>query len=197
MTSIQEIETFVDEKLIHKKTLENQLDKLENKIAILRKRKVSGKKAQALIQKVAQDTKKDLKTEVESLVTLALQALYPQHKFKMDLVKRRNTTECDLLVIDPDGHECEVLFTYGGGVADIVSFALRLTCWVLSNSSPTLITDEPFKNIDKNRQVQAGELLKYTAEKMGIQFIIMTHEIAIIDSADKVFLVENGKIIEE
>ena len=84
----------------------------------------------------------------------------------------------------------------GGGPIDIASFALRIASWSLQRPirSNTIILDEPMKNLSKEYQEQGALMLQEVSRKLGIQFIIVTHEPVLARFADKTFNVsiKNG-----
>jgi len=63
----------------------------------------------------------------------------------------------------------------GGGLADIISSALRSTFLVLSELRPVLILDEPFKFLSEDLQSYCCVMLKTISEQLGIQVIMVSH----------------------
>jgi DNA repair exonuclease SbcCD ATPase subunit len=110
-----------------------------------------------------------------------------------EFVERRNKTECDLWLMK-DGQKLRPKFAVGGGVRDIVSFALRLSYWRLEKSSPVMILDEPFKNLSRNLIPKAVDTLKYLSNKFNLQMIIVTHIPELAEQADRLFEVEQGQV---
>jgi DNA repair exonuclease SbcCD ATPase subunit len=53
--------------------------------------------------------------------------------------------------------------------------------------------DEPFKNLSKDLQSKAGEILKLLSQKLGIQIIMITHEQELMEIADKTFEIQKVK----
>jgi len=80
----------------------------------------------------------------------------------------------------------------GGGVIDIVSFALRVTAWAISNnrSDNVMLLDEPIKNLDSTRIPRAGEMIKKLSSDLGLQFLIVTHSDELMNIADSMFIVK-------
>lgn len=150
---------------------------------------IKAEKAQAIIQDVARQTQEELKFHVQDIVSLALAAVFPDpYTFEIDFVIRRNKTEADLFLVR-DGERIDPLTASGGGVVDVVSFALRVTLWTLSKARGTIILDEPFRFVSRDLQSKAGEMMKQLSKKLDLQFIMVTHNPDMIDAADNVLTV--------
>ena len=153
-------------------------------------------KAQAFLQKVAQDTQEQLKIHVEDIVQLALDAIFPdKYQFEIQFNIAYGKTTAELVFVSrQSGHIVDPMIASGGGVVDVCSFALRLACWTLSRGvDKVIILDEPFRFLSRNLQERAGTLLKELSLKLGIQIILTTHLDALIDAADKIINVRLDK----
>jgi DNA repair exonuclease SbcCD ATPase subunit len=145
----------------------------------------------SIFQIAAQVTQTQLSEKVSNIVSSALEAVFPNpYKFRIDFVKRRNTTECDLL-FEKNGNTRNPMDSCGFGTADIASLALRIAYWKLNTNRNTIILDEPTRALSKDKQIFASMLLKSLSKiGKGIQFIIVTHHKDLADSADRVFQIE-------
>ena len=47
--------------------------------------------------------------------------------------------------------------------------------------------DEPFRGVSKDYRENLGEFLKYLSEKLGIQFLIVSHQVEIDTAADMLY----------
>lgn len=147
--------------------------------------------AQAIVQTVAQATQTELEYHVSELVSLALEAVFPEpYKMALDFELRRGKTEADITLVDISGAKIDPMTSTGGGVVDVASFGLRVTCWSLKTkrTRPTLILDEPFRFLSSDLQQKASIMLKELSHRLGIQFIIVTHEKELIEGkVDRLF----------
>lgn len=177
-----------------KELLEKKLNKAEAELKRLANRFNSIIIAQAFIQKIAKETQEKLKFHIENIVQMALNSCYfDRYEFKVEFQIRRGKTEADLFILR-NGRKATPRENSGGGVADIISFALRLGAWSLSKTDNVLIFDEPFKNISdeiKGRRLkcQAAEILNKLSKKLNVQNIIVTHDKEIMENSDKLFSV--------
>lgn len=147
--------------------------------------------AQAIIQKVAQETQQQLEWHISEIVTLALASTFDNpYVFKAEFIQKRGKTECSLY-FERDGFKVDPVAEAGGGVVDMAAFALRVAVWSLAKPRwrNTLMFDEPFKNInDKTRRTQEriAEMVKVLSRKLKLQFIIITMIPELEEVADRV-----------
>lgn len=190
------IHTIAEKKILTSQLNQNKKDLEENEAHLL-----NCQKARTIIQIVAEETQKKIEYQISNLVSLALASVFPDpYEFKLKFVMRRNKTEADMLFIK-NGHEGNPIDIAGGGALDVASFALRAAIWSIKPTNNVLIQDEPFHFLSRNLQNKCSQMIKKISQKLGIQFIIVSHIPEITDSADKVFKVsyENGvsEITEE
>lgn len=149
--------------------------------------------AQALIQTTAQETQSQLKYHIQALVQNALDAVFPTvYVFKVGFELRRGQTEVDIC-LDKDGEPMDPMDSSGGGVVDVIAFALRVVAWSLSNTAPVLILDEPMKWVSAGKRHICGELLRSVSDRLGLQIIMVTHDPELVQRADRIFLVEQKR----
>lgn len=188
------------EKLFNQsKGVKSQIQKQLHETKELRKRSENKLKlieeAQVFLQKVAQSTQEKLKFQIEDIVNLALESVFPdEYLFQMNFNVSRGKTEAELVFQDKrTGQTIDPMEASGGGVVDLTCFALRIAAFALENGTDNLIImDEPFKFISRDLQERAGEILKTLSQKMKLQIIFVTHIPEFIEVADKVFEVRKN-----
>ena len=151
--------------------------------------------AQVFLQTVAQNTQEKLKFDIEAIVNLALESVFPdEYLFQMNFKVSRGKTEAELVFQDKrTGQTIDPMEASGGGVVDLTCFALRIAAFALENGTDNLIIlDEPFKFISRDLQERAGEILKTLSKKMNLQILMVTHIPEFIEVADKVFEVKKN-----
>lgn len=170
--------------------LQKQISDLERKKEELSERLISLEEAQVFIQQVAKETQEQLRYHIEDIVQLALDAVFPdEYEFRVVFEIKRGKTEARLCFLR-NGVEIDPLISSGGGVSDVVAFALRLAVWSLGKTRRVIILDEPFRYLSKDLQPKAGEMLKNLSSRLKLQMIMVTHEEEMIDIADKKFVVK-------
>lgn len=129
------------------------------------------------VQTIANELQADLTAFFTSCVQSALDIVFPgAYKFCMEFSSRRNQAELDMW-LDRNGEKVSALDAAGGGVVDVISFALRTCCLLLSKKRPVLFLDEPFKFIRGEARDRLGELLNLLSVQSHVQ-IIMVADVA-------------------
>lgn len=151
------------------------------------------KKALAIIQQVATSRQEQTKTKIENIVNIALRAVFSNPPvFAMSIVSKRNKTECELSLLEGD-YSAKPEDAAGGGILDVVSFALRVVLWTYTTTARTLILDEPFKFLSADRAEAASSMLYEISKKLNLQIIMVSHQEGINTAADLTYLVTKPK----
>jgi len=152
-------------------------------------------KAREIIREVGLQTQQQLQFHISDVTSLALESVFNDpYQLKVDFVQRRNKTECDLLFVKGDS-ELDPLTASGGGAVDVAAFALRIASWSMAHprTRATIILDEPLRFLSVDNQEKASRMIKELSQRLGLQFIIVTHESVLASYADKVFEVSIKK----
>ena len=159
------------------------------------RRGLRAERARVILQEVARQTQKELEYRINDLVTAALVAVFPDpYSFELEFVERRNKTEADLW-LRRKGERMNPLDAAGGGAVDVAAFALRVALWGIRTPRfhSVLVLDEPFRFLSRELQPKASALLKILSERMGLQILMVSHSLDLIEEADRVFTVTRGK----
>jgi len=179
-----ELEIYKKQKLELVKEKEKQQKDIESSL-----------EARDIIILAAKETQKQLEIHFSNLVTMALRSVFnDKYSFKIAFETRRNTTEADLLLVE-NKREMRPLDSSGYGVCDVISLALRISYWKLQDSRNCILWDEPLRFLSSDLHDLVSKTIKEISEKLNLQFIIVTHNEALTNFADKVFYVtkRNGK----
>ncbi len=157
------------------------------------------RQVQMLFTKVSEYARQQLKSRIEETVTAALQAVFADDGLRFEIeirelagkpaaewrvVSRYVDTE---LSTDPEDAR-------GGGIVDVVSLALRLALMELSRPKPggPLLLDEVGKHVSGEYAPNVAFFLKEYARKTGRQVILVTHQAALAEVADKSYRVNKA-----
>jgi len=169
------------------KRRKKSLYKEKKKLSLARQ---NTEKALEVVKQVGLRTQQELEYHISNLVSAAISSVFPKepYTFKVKFIERRGRTECDLL-LERGGEELSPMTSVGGGVVDIVSFALRVAAISMSKGRvrPLLLMDEPFKHLSVDLQSQASMVLEELAEKIGLQIIYISHASNNFEAGTRVF----------
>lgn len=195
MTQLSELRTELNQRKGQLKQIQSSLTKVLEDLSANKTSLRRHEKARTLIMEAGLKTQESLSYHIGEITTLALEAVFEDpYELKVEFLERRNKTECDLY-FERDGERIEPMDASGGGAVDIAAFALRIASWSMMHPKlrNTIILDEPMKNLSKDMQEKASLMLQEISKKLGIQFIIVTHEETLTKYADRVFMVEKAK----
>lgn len=137
------------------------------------------REAQGIVQGIAQTLQQHIHSRISDVVTRCLAVVFREapYSFKIKFEQKRGKTEA-VVLFDRDGVELDnPLEEVGGGVIDVASLALRLSCILLSRPPlrRVLVLDEPFSNIrGKEYRSRTREMLLELSRELGVQIIINT-----------------------
>lgn len=188
MTTLQTYNDFYTTANARKEIAADTLAQLVGRATITQERASNLEKAREIAQCVLLLTQGRVKTAIEEIVTLALSTVYPELSFELEYEIKRNQSEATPWIVEND-EQHSPRDEVGGGVLDIVSLGIRLALWALMEPKPAniFILDEPAKFLSRDRQPLFGEMLNQLSKTLGVQILIVSHNNAIIDSADKVY----------
>ena len=207
MTAFREIQERFEsarnsilERKARKELLESQIAEIEKDIQRLGEEIDISRKAVLLIGEAADSLVKNVSEVFESIVTPVLQHILGEgYSFKVEWSRGSSQNpSADFLVKTPyiQGTEAFINPRYkGGGVRDVVGFALRFSFLCLMNNKGVVVLDEAFSQLDQDRLPCMAQTIKYIQKRMGHQILFITHDQDYIDHADSVVKVEykNGK----
>jgi len=107
--------------------------------------------------------------------TTCVQAVFGEnYKYEMRGKISRGLLAIEHVVLD-GMHELNPLQATGGGLVDVLAFALRLASLILSGKERILILDEPFRFLSRDKLHIIKEAVSVLSEQYGIQVIMVTH----------------------
>jgi len=193
MTTLQTHNNFYTTANARKEIAADMLAQLVGRATITQERASNLEKAREIAQCVLLLTQGRVKTAIEEIVTLALSTVYPELSFELEYEIKRNQSEATPWIVE-NGDRHSPRDEVGGGVLDIVSLGLRLALWALMEPKPAniFILDEPAKFLSRDKQPLFSEMLSQLSKTLGVQILIVSHNNAIIDSADKVYKISQS-----
>ena len=135
------------------------------------------KEAQEIVQSIAQIVQQKAHIKIVQIVNRCLESVFEDPcEFRIIFDKKRGKTEAKL-VFFRDSHEVDPLTASGLGVVDVASFALRLSCLLLSSprKRKLLVLDEPFRFVDAEKAERVRMMLMTLSMELLVQIILSTH----------------------
>lgn len=191
LPEVDKLRRRLDSMIAKKEVVEAALDKSQKELENYTAAALAQEKARALIQEAAVGTQRNLEARLSTIVTMALKAVFgDEYTFEVQFDTKRGRTECLLLVKDREGNLTNPMDAHGGGLVDVVSFALRTAFWSITQTRPLMILDEPLKFLSRDLVPRAADVIKKVSAELHIQVIMVSHIQEFIESADKAFVVE-------
>lgn len=194
MQELDTIHSALQRKAGRRDQLASELAATSTRLETLTQEQEDISRALEIIQVTAKLTQQQLEIHISELVSLALEAVFPNpYKMVLKFETRRNRSEADLLLQDENGNLLNPMDAVGGGVVDVAAFALRIALWSLKRPRPraAMIMDEPFRFLSADLQDRASRMLKEISQRLGVQFLIVTHEENLLAAGDKTFRAAN------
>lgn len=196
--NLQNLKNLYNQKLGKLEALTHSLTTCERRVQELTLNEDVVSKASLFLQSLSDTARIQVIEKISGLVTEVLQAVKDKNlEFKMVLGNERNQPDLKFFVTDKlTGKDMDILESCGGGIADLVSFALRVS--LLLKWQPTvarvLICDEQLKFVSVQDQELAGEFIRKLSEQLGLQIIFISHSKTLAEKSHKCFEVvkENG-----
>lgn len=136
------------------------------------------KRSQEIVQDLVESIQNKVHSQIAGIATSCLKSIFGEDSYSLEIrfEKKRGRTEARL-VLCRGGEEFDTLSSCGGGVVDVVSFALRVSALILSRPAKRrfLCLDEPFKHLSPEYSEKVREMLCSLSDRLDIQFLIVTH----------------------
>lgn len=199
MSRIQELRNKLERRKGKRDQIEISISDLTEKISNTKRTLRRSEEARVVLREVGLATQQQLQYHISDITSLALEAVFPNpYELVAEFVERRNKTECDLYFTRA-GSRIDPLDASGGGAVDVAAFALRVAAYSMKNPKlrPVLMLDEPLRFLSVDMQEKASRMIKELSKKLGLQFIIITHEQTLAEYADKTFTIQLKKKISK
>jgi DNA repair exonuclease SbcCD ATPase subunit len=185
---ISTINNLVLKKVTEKEVLTKQFKDKQDEIETAQNNYNDLVEARRLISEAARMTQSQFKAFVESLVTMAIQGVFPEegYKFVVDFDLKSNRSEINLLVQQGDKEPYLPRDEQGGALLEIIAFALKVVLWSLEKpkSRNTFIMDEPFHFCGALTPL-AVSMMNEISKELNIQIIMVTHDDRLKDISER------------
>jgi len=181
----------------------------QEKLVSLQEKQILQHKALLFLQSETIERRKNAQNIIESLGTFALQAIYDD-SYYLELESgdensgKKNSDVRNLKMEFCVKNQCGdndtpirtgLMGERGGGVVEVVSFALRIAALSLLGYDGPLIVDEAYKSMSNDQKLKnVASFLRQIADDIGRQIIFATHKDDIFGRvSDKIVRVVKNK----
>lgn len=186
-----QVKTVYNRKLGQLESLRQRLTSCNAKIIELTDKEDITLKASLFLQSLSDQTRLQVLDKISGVVTDALQTVKDKNLvFTMQLVTKANQPTLEMGILDKlSGQTYDVVTSFGGGICDIVSLALRIALLVKwqPSLSRILILDEACKHVAIKDQELLSAFVRKLSEALNIQFIWISHSDILQQAAHKIF----------
>jgi len=132
---------------------------------------------------------------VEKLQSEGLQSVFTDQDLtveaEVDVVRGKVSVDLSTVHKRPDGTTVRGSSTegFGGSVTTVQSVLLRIIVIIRRGLRPFLLLDEALPAFDSDYIVNVGEFLKVLCDRLGIDILMVTHNIPLWESVDNAYRV--------
>lgn len=179
MTDLNQVRQQLNKLLLERSAAAQRQQDLSGRLESLRAHQQDVERAQLVARELSQQIQQQAHARIASVVTRCLEAIFGEdtYQFHIRFEEKRGKTDAVMVLKQGDLEIEDFQQAVGGGVVDVVAFALRLAALRLARPvrRPLLVLDEPFRFLSVQYRPQAAGLLKSLSRDMGVQIVLVTH----------------------
>lgn len=168
-----------------RKELKASIERNEASLALSQQAAEDWTRAADVIRSFSDESSERLRADIERLVTHGLRTVFEDDSLTFVVTTRvlRGATSVEFSLRSGDV-ERPILNSYGGGVAEVVAFVLRVVVTLLSGKRPLLVLDEPFSRVSANFRPRLARFVRELVDQTNLQIIAVTHDDHLPEVAD-------------
>src|SRR5665213_2258275 len=191
LNSLDQLKTSYHRKSGQLQALRDRVATCQKQIIDLTAKEDTTLKASLFLQSLSDQTRLQVLDKISGIVTDALQTVKDKNLvFQMQLTTRASQPVLDMTILDKlSGQSYDVINSFGGGICDIVSLALRVALLVKwqPSLSRVLILDEACKHVAQKDQELLAVFVRKLSEALNVQFVWISHSEVLQQAAHKIF----------
>ncbi len=184
---IRNANQVITTKIAQRDLLHEQLEEAESRKKRAEKQLLKYDLVQILLQMTSEYARQQAKQRIEEIVTSALSVVFgTDYNFTVEIGIRANQPVAEYY-LESEGVVTQLKppdYDRGGGVADVVSLALKLAVAELSGVKGTLMLDEVGKHVSQEYAPNVAYFLKQYSEQFDRQILLITHNESLAEVAD-------------
>src|SRR5690625_1909750 len=184
---IRDANTKITSKLAQRDLLHEQLEEADSRKKRAEKELLRYDLVQILLQATSEFARQQATQSIEEIVTSALSVVFgTDYSFTVEIAIKGNQPVAEYY-LESEGIVTQLRppdYDRGGGVADVVSLALKLAVAELSGTSGPLMLDEVGKHVSQEFAPNVAYFLKQYSEQFDRQILLITHNEALAEVGD-------------
>lgn len=170
-------------------------DRTQSEINRLNHRITDLKLLETYLAQFADERQAKVYRQIEATVSEGLQSVFGEEirlEISNKMVGSRAETVFTLVSQTESGElQTSIMDARGGGVAAITGFLIQAVLVLLTPGlRPLIFLDESFRAVSADYQVPLGEFISDLCERTGLQVVLVTHNVEIVETADVVYSFE-------
>lgn len=190
---INKLDGFYESLKNRQTDLNNEIDNLKGQVSLLTK-------TSTVLKHLVDIMIKDEISKMAGLITYGLKTIFYDQdlKFSPVITKKNDKVHIELKTRNKN---IEGEFgSFGGSVAVIESFLLRILCLLKMNLAKLILLDETFASVGSEYIPNTSQLISELSKKLGLDILLVTHQREFQQYANRVYRVKdsaNGLVIEK
>jgi len=144
-----------------------------------------------ILSKIAKMKREETTQKIEKIVSHGLQTVLKDMSTKFKIIEHQTEKNINYkFALEGKGYTSEdIRNEKGGGIQNLVSFMLTVILSIMLDAKQTrfFVFDEKFAQLSRNYLPAAGALMRELADRMGCQFLLISHQTELEEYADVVY----------
>jgi hypothetical protein len=167
--------------------LKNRETELQKEVTILKDEVDLCTKASAVLKHLLDHMVKDEIEKMAGLITYGLKTIFDDQNLSFSpVITKKNEKMHIELKTKRDAVEGG-MDSFGGSVAVIESFLLRVLCLLKLNLAKLMLLDETFAPVSEEYVSNTSKMVSEISRKLGIDVLLVTHQKGFMDNADHIY----------
>lgn len=185
----------IDRLSAEERALKKRIDTLKSEISSGRDRIAVLEKVEELFKFLLDKYVHQYAESFSAVVTEGLQAIFHDQDLEFEVVvsQKRGKIWIDFETVQ-NGVRGPSLEAFGGGVSSVQSLLLRILVLLKSGLARYLILDESLAALSEEYVGNAGEFIAKMCDELGVTVLLITHNKAFLDHADKAYIAKPSPV---
>jgi len=191
MSRLEEFQSTLVKREGQLQMAEQELKQSESDVEIVRVYRNTILLSRDILAKIAKLKREETTQKIEKIVSHGLQTVLKDQSVQFKIIEHQTEKNINYkFALEGKGYTSEdIRNEKGGGVQNLVSFILTVILSLMLDKNQTrfFVFDEKFAQLSRNYLPAAGLLMRELADRLGCQFLLVSHQTELEDYADIVY----------